>query len=90
MSKLPSNRWKLQDAKNKFSELVERVLEQGPQVVTRHGKEMVVVIAFGYYEKRRKPRQNLIDFFGSSPLTTTDLDLARDRSPNFGTGSKIV
>jgi prevent-host-death family protein len=36
--------WALQDAKNKFSELVDKAVGDGPQVVTRHGKETVVVL----------------------------------------------
>ena len=36
--------WQLQEAKQKFSELVRRTLEEGPQVVTRHGEEVVVVV----------------------------------------------
>jgi len=36
--------WALQDAKNRFSELVEQALHDGPQMVTRRGKETVVVM----------------------------------------------
>src|SRR5919197_509782 len=38
--------WKLQDAKARFSELVERTLAQGPQIVTRHGENVVVVVPY--------------------------------------------
>lgn len=37
--------WQLQEAKSRFSELVDRTLAEGPQLVTRHGVEAVVVIA---------------------------------------------
>lgn len=37
--------WPLQDAKSRFSELVERVLNEGPQMVTRRGADVVVVMA---------------------------------------------
>ncbi len=37
--------WQVQEAKQRFSELVRRTLEEGPQVVTRHGEEVVVVVA---------------------------------------------
>jgi antitoxin Phd len=36
--------WQLQEAKQKFSELVRRAEREGPQVVTRHGEEVVVVV----------------------------------------------
>src|SRR5271166_2873466 len=40
-----SGRWRLQDAKARFSELVRRVRSEGPQHVTVHGRDEVVVIA---------------------------------------------
>ena len=41
----PSATWKLQDAKARFSELVRRARTQGPQRVTVHGKDAVVVVS---------------------------------------------
>src|ERR1700735_2063159 len=43
--KRPPGRWLLQDAKARFSELVRRVRSEGPQHVTVHGRDEVVVIA---------------------------------------------
>jgi antitoxin Phd len=37
--------WQVQDAKNRFSELIDRARNEGPQVVTRHGRPVVQVIA---------------------------------------------
>jgi len=37
----------LHDAKQRFSELVRRAIEEGPQTVTRRGKDAVVVISRG-------------------------------------------
>jgi prevent-host-death family protein len=37
----PMNHWKLQDARARFSKVVDQALENGPQVVTRHGKNFV-------------------------------------------------
>ena len=60
--------WQLQDAKNKFSELVEHALKDGPQMVTRHGKEVVVVMSAAEYEKKHKePEKNFIEFLLSMP-----------------------
>jgi prevent-host-death family protein len=41
--------WQLQEAKQRFSELVRRAQVDGPQIVTRHGREAVVVIDFSEY-----------------------------------------
>jgi antitoxin Phd len=45
--------WSVQDAKNRFSEVVEAARRQ-PQMVTKHGKPAVVVIAADEYERLRK------------------------------------
>jgi prevent-host-death family protein len=37
--------WQLQEAKSRFSELVERAIKQGAQTVTKHGKAAVVVVS---------------------------------------------
>jgi prevent-host-death family protein len=71
--------WALQDAKNKFSELVETTLRDGPQVVTRRGKEAVVVMPAGAYRALTKPRGSLVAFFAKSPLKGVTLDVARSR-----------
>jgi antitoxin Phd len=36
--------WQLQEAKNKLSELIDRSISEGPQIITRHGVEIAVVI----------------------------------------------
>ena len=72
--------WQLQDAKNKFSELVDEALTHGPQVVTRHGVETVVVVSYNDYRKRRIGQKKLSQFFQESPLVDVEIDLERDRS----------
>lgn len=72
-------RWQLQDAKNRFSELVEKAINLGPQTVTKRGVEAVVVLSFDEYRKLTKPKSNLVDFFKNSPLHDIELDLERDK-----------
>lgn len=74
--------WALQDAKSRFSEVVERAQREGPQSVTKHGREAVVVVAAEKFRQltRRQGREDLVRFFRESPLA--DLDprwLQRDR-----------
>ena len=71
--------WALQDAKNKFSELVERTFIEGPQTVTRHGKEAVVVISVDEYHKLASNKENIVDFMFRSPLIGIDLKLIRNK-----------
>jgi antitoxin Phd len=72
--------WQLQDAKNRFSEVVDKALAEGPQVVTRRGQEVVVVIAKDEFVRLRKSRPSLAEFFRKSPLVGVDLNLEHDRS----------
>ena len=71
------NHWQLQDAKNKFSKLVDNAQHNGPQIVTKHGKDAVVVLSIDEYQKLTKPRTNLVKFFQTSPLAKEDIDLSR-------------
>lgn len=71
--------WTLQDAKNRFSEVVEEALRHGPQTITRHGKETAVLISAETYRVWSGQQENLVDFFQHSPLHALDLDLERSR-----------
>jgi antitoxin Phd len=74
--------WQLQVAKARFSELFRRARSEGPQLITRRGKECVVMISDEQYErlvgKAHQPK-NLLQFFRESPLVGVDLDLERDK-----------
>ncbi len=71
--------WQLQEAKNKFSEVVEGALSQGPQLVTKRGIEAVVILSCSDYRKLLVSQKTLSEFFRQSPLTGADLDLQRNR-----------
>ena len=71
--------WQLQDAKNRFSEIVNKALKDGPQVVTRRGKKAVVIMSVEQYQKLVRPNVNIVDFFQESPLRGEDLDLTRKK-----------
>ena len=76
-----SQPWQLQTAKAQFSELFRRARTEGPQVVTRQGKEQVVVLPaeqFAQLTKRVRQPKSLVKFFAESPLTHVKLDLSRD------------
>jgi prevent-host-death family protein len=74
--------WRLAEAKNKFSEVVNRALVEGPQRILRR-KDAVVVIAERDYEKLAGTRPSFKDFlFGRGAGADFEgVDLARDRSP---------
>jgi len=76
--------WQIQSAKARFSEVFRRARTEGPQRITRQGKESVVMVAEEQYDrlvgKSHQPK-NLVQFFRQSPLVGVDLDLERDRDP---------
>ncbi len=69
--------WQLQEAKNRFSEVVKKAVVNGPQIVTKRGIETVVVISVDEYRKLTKPKTTLTDFFKKSPLKNSKIDLER-------------
>ena len=76
-------RWQLQTAKAKFSELFRKAREEGPQLVTRQGKESVVVVSTEEFERLRKRRgkKDLVDFFADSPLVGLEIETKRRIDP---------
>jgi len=72
--------WQLQEAKNKFSQVVNEALNKGPQVVTRRGKEIVVILSREDYGRLKKSQSGVVEFFQSSPLVGVELDLERDKT----------
>jgi antitoxin Phd len=68
--------WKLQDAKARLSEVVDRARREGPQVITRRGEKSVVVVAYEQFAGA-EPAQDFKAFLRSVPLH--ELDLRRPR-----------
>lgn len=71
--------WRLADAKNRFSELVNRALTGDPQVVLRR-RDAVVVVAQRDYEKLKGKRTSFKQFLLGKGPSFRSLDLRRDRS----------
>ena len=74
--------WQVQTAKARFSEVFRRARTEGPQRITKQGKEGVVMIAEEQYDrlvgKSRQPK-SLVEFLRNSPLRGVNLD--RDPDP---------
>jgi len=69
-------RWQGQDAKQRFSELIRTAHAEGPQVVTRHGEEIAVVIDIADYRHLKGDIAEFKDYLRSGP-GFDDLDLTR-------------
>jgi antitoxin Phd len=72
--------WRLADAKNRFSEVVNRALTEGPQLVLRR-RDAVVVLARREYERLTGERPSCKQFLLGKGPSFEGLDLSRDKSP---------
>ncbi len=76
--------WQIQTAKARFSEVFRKARTEGPQRITKQGKEGVVMVAEEQYDrlvgKSHQPR-SLVQFFRQSPLVGIELNLRREPDP---------
>ena len=77
----PAGRWKLEDAKARFSEVVRHAREEGPQRVTVRGHDAVVVMSVEEFERLvpEKPRAPFVEFMESLHLGGLNLEREMDR-----------
>jgi prevent-host-death family protein len=73
--------WQIQEAKQKFSEVVDRAIDDGPQTITRRGVEVAVVLSIDEYEKLAGCKPTFAEYLLSrSGPFMDDLELERDQS----------
>jgi prevent-host-death family protein len=71
--------WTVADAKARLSEVIDRALSDGPQIITRNGRRAVVVVASEEWERKTKRKGNLAEFFAASPLRDSGLAVERTK-----------
>lgn len=69
--------WQTQEAKAKFSEVIACAIADGPQSITRHGKNLAVVLGRDDYDKLRSAKPSMVDYLLGANIDV-DLDLERD------------
>jgi len=77
--------WPLQDAKNRFSEVVQRARREGPQTVTLRGERAAIVLSAADYDNLVRDRPSLVDDLLSGPAwddALADAIDARPKSPS--------
>ena len=78
-------RWQLQEAKQKFSQLVQRAIDEGPQVVTRRGEEVVVVVSAKEYRRLTGVVPDFKEFLLEAPdLERLEIRRSRDHARMVG------
>jgi antitoxin Phd len=74
--------WQLQTAKARFSEVFRLARSEGPQLITRQGKEGVIMLPVEQFDQlvvRSRQPKSIVQFFRESPLVGIELDLERDK-----------
>jgi prevent-host-death family protein len=69
--------WSLAAAKAHLSEVINRAQTEGPQLITRHGRQAAVVVSAEEWERKSKRTDTLADFFARSPLRGSKLRIER-------------
>jgi prevent-host-death family protein len=69
--------WTMAKVKAKLSELIERAGKEGPQTVTRHGKEAVVIVSAEEWKRKTRSKGTLSEFLASSPLRGSGIETER-------------
>ena len=72
--------WAVAEAKARFSEMIERALTDGPQTITRKGKQTVVVVSADEWQRKTQRAGNLAEFLAASPLRGSGLKVKRTKS----------
>ena len=73
--------WQLQEAKQKLSQLIKQAQDEGPQVVTRRGEEVAVVVSAEAYRKLSGSKKDFKSFRTSGPdLSALEIERSDERS----------
>jgi prevent-host-death family protein len=71
--------WAVAEAKARFSEVIDRALSEGPQTITRKGRETVVIVSAEEWRRKTKRKGNLAEFFAASPLRGSGIRIERTK-----------
>ncbi len=75
--------WQIQEAKARFSEMVERAIKDGPQTVTRHGKPVAVLVPADQYRRLRSKGKSLKALLAAAPLQGVEIKRSRELVPSI-------
>lgn len=69
--------WSVADAKARLSELIEVVHREGPQLISKRGKGVAVVVSVEEWQRKSERSGSLAAFFADSPLRESELEVDR-------------
>jgi prevent-host-death family protein len=80
----PGQRWQVQEAKQRFSEVLRKAHDEGPQIITRHGEEVAIIIDMNEYRHATGARMSFHDYLVSGPGFPDDFDELIERDKDHG------
>lgn len=75
----PHGIWQIQEAKAKFSQLIEEVGKNGFQTITKQGEPVAVILSKEEFDQMIKPKTSLYNFFKNAPCQDVELDIERSK-----------
>ena len=89
MTSSTPDHWQIQEAKQRFSEMIRAVMTEGPQVITRHGEDVAVVVDIGEYRRLTRPAVDIANILlGGPKLDNSAADvfaeIEAERKADFG------
>jgi prevent-host-death family protein len=84
-----SDHWQIQEAKQRFSEMIRAVAQEGPQVITRHGEDVAVVVDIAEYRRLTRPAVDLAGILLGGPKIDNGnaeifTEIEAERKTDFG------
>jgi prevent-host-death family protein len=65
--------WSVADAKARLSELLDQAISDGPQAITRRGREVAIVVSVEEWHRKSSRAGSLAGFLAASPLRDSGL-----------------
>jgi prevent-host-death family protein len=89
MTSADADHWQIQEAKQRFSEMIRAVTNDGPQVITRHGEDVAVVVDISEYRRLTRPAVDLAGVLLGGPKLDDDgadvfAEIEAERKADFG------
>jgi prevent-host-death family protein len=86
--------WQIQDAKQRFSEMIRAVVHDGPQIITRHGEEVAVVVDIAEYRRLTRPTVDLTGLLLGGPALSdvaaeVIAEVEAERKADFGRSADV-
>jgi prevent-host-death family protein len=71
--------WQVQEAKQRFSEVLRAAESGEPQIVTKHGEEVAVVIDIAEYRRLHGEQLSFMSYLRAEPFTDAGFEIERQR-----------